>query len=267
VGCVLLGPDGHLISEGYHERKGEAHAETQALKAAGPLAEGATAVVTLEPCNHQGRTPPCRQALVDAKVSRVVIALLDPTSRGEGGAAALRLAGVDVEVGLLADEARVVLGPWLSAQQTRRPVVTWPYVISDRGIGAVPEGMPGARRLQLGADAILHADGRVTEVIPGSHGNGILHLHDASPGAGAAAVTAFLYKGGVRSVLLAGGLDLAAPYLAAGLVDRVCAYLPDGRASRKALTALPWPQVPPGFEITAASRLDGYVLLEAGRHR
>jgi diaminohydroxyphosphoribosylaminopyrimidine deaminase/5-amino-6-(5-phosphoribosylamino)uracil reductase len=267
VGCVLLGPDGQMISEGYHERKGEAHAETQALTAAGHLAEGATAVVSLEPCNHQGRTPACRQALIDAKVRRVVVALLDPTSRGQGGAAALRLAGVDVEAGLLADEARVVLGPWLSALQTRRPVISWPYVISDRGIEAVPEGIPDARRLRLSADAILRADGTITEAIPGSHGQGTLHLQDASPGAGPAAVMASLYEGGVRSALLAGGLDLAAPYLTAGLVDHLYAYLPDGHASRKAPTAPLWPLVPPGFEITAASRLDGYVLLEAQPHR
>ncbi|MDR0345926.1 MAG: bifunctional diaminohydroxyphosphoribosylaminopyrimidine deaminase/5-amino-6-(5-phosphoribosylamino)uracil reductase RibD, partial [Nocardiopsaceae bacterium] len=243
VGCVLLGPDSQLISEGYHERKGEAHAETHALMAAGHLAKGATAVVTLEPCNHDGRTPACRQALIDAGVSRVVIALLDPTSRGEGGAAALRLAGVDVHVGVLADEARVVLGPWLTALQTRRPVITWSYVISDRGIGAAAEEMPDARRLRLGADANLHADGTVTEAIPGSHGHGILDMHGACVGAGPAAVAASLYENGVRSVLLVGGLDLAAPYLAAGLVDRLYAYLPDGDASRKAPTALPWPQV------------------------
>src|SRR5580700_35979 len=109
VGCVLLGPGGRIVGEGYHERKGEAHAEAQALAAAGPLAAGATAVVTLEPCNHQGRTPPCRQGLIDAGIKRGVIAVIDPTSRGEGGAVELRRAGVDVETGVLADEARTVL--------------------------------------------------------------------------------------------------------------------------------------------------------------
>src|SRR6266513_4824464 len=81
VGCVVLDPSGQVVGEGYHERKGEAHAEAQALAAAGHLASGATAVVTLEPCNHQGRTPPCRQALIDAGVRRAVIAMIDPTSR------------------------------------------------------------------------------------------------------------------------------------------------------------------------------------------
>lgn len=91
VGCVLLDPSGQIIGEGYHERKGEPHAEAQALAAAGPLADGATAVVTLEPCNHQGRTPPCCQALIDAGIRRAVIAVIDPTSRGEGGVAVTRV--------------------------------------------------------------------------------------------------------------------------------------------------------------------------------
>src|SRR5215467_6858306 len=133
VGCVVLGRSGQVAGEGYHERKGEPHAEAQAIAAAGPLAQGATAVVTLEPCNHEGRTPACRQALIDAEVHRVVIAVLDPTSRGEGGAAALRAAGIDVEAGVLGDEARAVLGPWLTALVTRRPLVTWPYLVSAQG--------------------------------------------------------------------------------------------------------------------------------------
>jgi diaminohydroxyphosphoribosylaminopyrimidine deaminase / 5-amino-6-(5-phosphoribosylamino)uracil reductase len=124
VGCVVLDPGGRIVGEGYHERKGEAHAEAQALAAAGELAAGATALVTLEPCNHHGRTPPCHQALIDSGVARVLVALLDPTSRGQGGAARLRDAGVDVEVGVLAAEAVLVLGPWLTALRDRRPRVT-----------------------------------------------------------------------------------------------------------------------------------------------
>ena len=134
VGCVVIGADGQIIGEGFHERKGEAHAEAQALAAAGDLADGATAIVTLEPCNHQGRTPPCRQVLIDAGVRRVVIALADPTSRGEGGTAALRAAGLDVETDVLADEAMTVLGSWLAATRTGRPIVIWPYLISGGSV-------------------------------------------------------------------------------------------------------------------------------------
>lgn len=115
---MILDSEGRLVGSGYHERKGEPHAEVHALAAAGGRAEGGTAVVTLEPCNHVGRTPACRQALLDARIARVMIALMDPTSQGEGGAAVLRAAGVKVEVGLLADEARLVLGSWLAAQRS-----------------------------------------------------------------------------------------------------------------------------------------------------
>ncbi|HUZ36318.1 MAG TPA: bifunctional diaminohydroxyphosphoribosylaminopyrimidine deaminase/5-amino-6-(5-phosphoribosylamino)uracil reductase RibD [Streptosporangiaceae bacterium] len=262
VGCVVLDLSGQVVGEGHHERKGEAHAETQALAAAGSLAEGATAVVTLEPCNHEGRTPPCRQALIDARVGRVVIALTDPTSRGVGGAAALRAAGVSVETGVLADEARVVLGGWLAALETRRPVVTWPYVIGDHGIMALPDEMEEARVMRLNADAVLRGDGSVTEAVPGSHGRGILRLEDLPPGAHVPGVAASLYEGGVRQLVLAGGLDMAEPFLAAGLVDQVLAYVPEGRASRRPGIASPWPLLPPGFAITRAKRVGGYVQIE-----
>jgi diaminohydroxyphosphoribosylaminopyrimidine deaminase/5-amino-6-(5-phosphoribosylamino)uracil reductase len=267
VGCVLIGSGGQAIGEGYHEHKGEAHAETRALAAAGRLAEGATAVVTLEPCNHVGRTPACSEALIDARVGRVVIAVLDPTSRGAGGAAVLRTAGVDVEVGVLADEARVVLGPWLRALEARRPVVTWPYVLGSQGIGTVPEGMADVRAMRLGADAVLHRDGSVAEAIPGSHGAGILQLEGPPPGADPAAIMTSLYDGGVRCLLLAGGLDLAAPFLAEGLVDRVCAYLPAENAPQQSAAVSPWPLVPPGFAITAVARVEGFVRVEARRER
>ncbi len=262
VGCLVLDPAGVVVGEGYHERKGEAHAEAQALAAAGALADGATAVVTLEPCNHQGRTAPCSQALIDASVRRVVIGILDPTSRDGGGAAALRAAGVDVETGVLADEVRVVLGSWLAALEARRPVIIWPYVISGRGIMALPDGMEAARRLRLNADAVLRAGGIVTEAVPGRHGAGILDLKDLPADADAGAVVASLYESGVRRLLLDGGLELAVPFLSAGLVDRVLAYLAVGRASRRPGVALPWPLLPPGFAITEAWKVGEFVRVQ-----
>ncbi|MFJ4609570.1 hypothetical protein [Streptomyces griseus] len=84
VGCVILDSVGRRAGEGFHLRKGDAHAEVNALAAAGSQAAGGTAVVTLEPCNHEGLTPPCHQALLDARFTRVLIAVMDPTSRGEG---------------------------------------------------------------------------------------------------------------------------------------------------------------------------------------
>jgi diaminohydroxyphosphoribosylaminopyrimidine deaminase / 5-amino-6-(5-phosphoribosylamino)uracil reductase len=260
VGCVLLSPSGRIVGEGYHERKGEAHAEAQALAAAGPLAHGATAVVTLEPCNHQGRTPPCRQALIDAGVRRVVIAVIDPTSRGEGGVAELRRAGVDVEIGVLADEAEIVLRDWLAGLRNRRPTITWPYLITGEGLGRLPADSSEARRLRLNADAVLGPDGTVREAIPGSHGKGILALLEP-PRAGAAAAAA-LYDGGVRRLLLDGGLPVAVPFLDAGVMDRVVAFLPHTNASSRPAAEAPWPLLPPGFVITGAVRTENFVRVE-----
>jgi len=261
VGCVLLSPAGWIVGEGYHERKGEAHAETQALAAAGPLATGATAVVTLEPCNHQGRTPPCRQALIDAGISRAVIAVIDPTSRGEGGVLELRRAGVDVETGVLAGEAEIVLGDWLAGLRTGRPVITWPYVITGGGLKPLPTDTSEARQLLLNADAVLGDDGAVREAIPGSHGKGILLLQDPPPGDGAAAA-ATLYDGGVRRLLIGGGLKAAMPSLDVGVVDRVVAFLPYGNASSRPAAELPWPLLPPGYVITHTAKTETFVRVD-----
>ncbi len=263
VGCVLLGPGNQIVGEGYHERKGEAHAEAQALAAARPLAVGATAVVTLEPCNHQGRTPPCRQGLIDAGIRRAVIAVIDPTSRGQGGVAQFRQAGVEVETGVLAAEARLVLGDWLAGLENCRPVITWPYLITARGVEALPADTGEARLLHLNADAVLSADGSVREAIPDSHGKATLALKDNPPGTSAAEAAAALYNGGVRRLLLEGGHDAAMPFLASGLVDRVVAYLPHGGSSRRPAAELPWPLLPPGFAITGAVRTERRIRIDA----
>ncbi len=265
VGCVILDSDEQIVGEGYHERKGEAHAEAQALAAAGKRAAGGTAVVTLEPCNHHGRTPPCRQGLIDARVSRVVIALIDPTSRGEGGAAALQAHGIDVEIGVLANEAQLVLGTWGAALGTGRPVITWPYQLTGRGIEPLADDTADARLLRLNADAVLHEHGQVEEAVPGSHGAGILEINDAGSGTDAYAVVKRLYEGGVRSLLLQGGESVARPFLAAGLVDHVLVWLAARRSSDRLREPLPWPLLPPGFTIAGAVRTAGFVRIEAWR--
>ncbi len=105
VGCVIV-KDGRVIGEGWHERAGEAHAEARALAAVKESVAGATVYLTLEPCSHQGRTPPCADALIAGKVARVVAALEDPNPLVKGkGAARLREAGIRVDMGLMADEA------------------------------------------------------------------------------------------------------------------------------------------------------------------
>ena len=106
VGCVLVRGD-ELVGEGFHEYDRRDHAEVVALKQAGPLAQGATAYVTLEPCSHQGRTGPCADALIAAGVSRVVVATADPNPQVNGkGIARLRAAGVEVTTGVLEEQAR-----------------------------------------------------------------------------------------------------------------------------------------------------------------
>ncbi|MGC3964182.1 MAG: bifunctional diaminohydroxyphosphoribosylaminopyrimidine deaminase/5-amino-6-(5-phosphoribosylamino)uracil reductase RibD [Rhodocyclaceae bacterium] len=124
VGCVIVDDAGHIVGEGWHERAGEPHAEVHALRAAGEAARGATAYVTLEPCSHFGRTPPCSDALIAAGVRRVVAAMQDPNPLVAGrGLARLRDAGIEVEVGVMNESAarlnegfisRVTRGrPWL----------------------------------------------------------------------------------------------------------------------------------------------------------
>jgi len=140
VGCVLLAPDGSTITEGFHRGAGTPHAEADALAQAGPRAGGATAVVTLEPCNHTGRTGPCARALVEAGVRRVVYAQADPNPAAAGGADTLRAAGVEVEAGLLADEARELNRVWTIATERQRPFVTWKLATTLDGRSAAADG-------------------------------------------------------------------------------------------------------------------------------
>lgn len=123
VGCVLAQGD-LIVGEGWHEVAGGPHAEVDALRQAGARAAGATACVTLEPCHHHGRTPPCTAALIDAGVARVVVAMTDPDPRTAGaGIEALRSAGIEVVTGVMADEARALNPGFISRHQRGRPFV------------------------------------------------------------------------------------------------------------------------------------------------
>jgi diaminohydroxyphosphoribosylaminopyrimidine deaminase / 5-amino-6-(5-phosphoribosylamino)uracil reductase len=125
VGCVLLQGD-EVVGEGWHERAGGPHAEPLALAAAGERARGATAYVTLEPCDHHGRTPPCSEALIAAGVARVVVAARDPNPLVDGrGVERLRASGVEVAVGLLRDEAERQNAPFFTLQRLGRPWVRY----------------------------------------------------------------------------------------------------------------------------------------------
>lgn len=140
VGCVLLAPDNTVIGEGYHRGAGSAHAEVVALAEVGTATRGATAVVTLEPCNHTGRTGPCAEALVAAGVARVVYAQPDPNRVAAGGAETLRAAGIEVAGGLLQDEARAVNRAWTFAMDYSRPFVTWKLATTLDGRSAAADG-------------------------------------------------------------------------------------------------------------------------------
>ena len=133
VGAVVVA-EGRVVGRGYHRRAGGAHAEIEALAEAGPLARGATLYVTLEPCNHHGRTPPCAQAVVAAGIRRVVVAAGDPNPRvAGGGVLALRAAGVDVTLGCLEAEARAANRAFYTAMERGRPHVTLKWAMTLDG--------------------------------------------------------------------------------------------------------------------------------------
>lgn len=273
VGCVILDRHGRIVGQGYHQRKGEPHAEAHALAAAASQAENGSAIVTLEPCNHHGRTPPCHQALIDAGIARVVISLIDPTSRGAGGAAKLHTAGVDVEIGVLADEARLVLGSWLDSLESLRPHVTWAYALNDDVLTPALENRSSTvtedvRFLRTQADAVLYPEGEVEEGAPNSHGPGILRLNVPLPAEDPPSLLASLHAGGVRSILLSGNRNFAESFLQAGLVDQIVLYLSTEGSStspRFSEDDTAWLFLPPGFETVHIARLGRHIKTTAIR--
>lgn len=178
VGCVLV-RDGQIIGEGYHVRAGEGHAEVNALRQAGD-ARGATAYVTLEPCSHYGRTPPCAQGLIDAGISRVVAAMVDPNPEvGGRGLQMLRAAGIEAESGLLEAQARELNPGFLSRMERGRPYIRLKLAMSVDGRTAMASGEskwitgPQARAdvqqlrarssaILTGVGSILHDDSALT---------------------------------------------------------------------------------------------------------
>lgn len=145
VGCVILGRNGESLAEGWHEGAGTPHAEASALKKLSPeaLAHAAdlTAVVSLEPCNHTGRTGPCAQALLAAGIGAVAYGMSDPGAASSGGAETLRAAGVHVTSGILETEATALLGPWVARHSRRtRPFVTVKWAQSLDGRAAAADG-------------------------------------------------------------------------------------------------------------------------------
>ena len=170
VGAVVLAADGQLVGEGFHARAGEPHAEVGALAQAGDAARGGTIVVTLEPCCHHGRTPPCAEAVIAAGITRVVVALTDPDPRvAGGGLQRLRDAGLEVITGVLEEEAAHQNRAFVHRVQTGRPWGVLKWAMSLDGRTALPNGASqwisgsAARswvhRLRAGCDAVIVGGG------------------------------------------------------------------------------------------------------------
>ena len=139
VGCIITDKEGNIIGEGYHEKYGEAHAEINALTMAGDNAIGGTAYVTLEPCNHNGKTPPCSKALLDAGIKRVVIGATDPHEQASGGAEYLNEQGIEVDV-LNDDFCNEIIAPFAHRIKTGLPWVTCKWAQTMDGNTETPVG-------------------------------------------------------------------------------------------------------------------------------
>jgi diaminohydroxyphosphoribosylaminopyrimidine deaminase / 5-amino-6-(5-phosphoribosylamino)uracil reductase len=334
VGSVVVDEQGAIAGEGWHRRPGTPHAEVHALEAAGERARGGTAYGTLEPCAHEGRTPPCADALIAAGVRRVVVALEDPDTRVAGrGLARLRAAGLDVEVGPGATSARRSLAPYLHHRRTGR---AWCLVKTAMSLDAKTAAADGSSRWITGvaarADAhrlraesqavvigagtaladhpsltardvhppvdrqplrvLLDARGRVpaagplfdaalaptlvvtTEAAPSetvdawqAAGAKVETVPAAAAGVDLEATLDLLGRRDVLQAMIEGGATLHGALLAAGLVDRLVAYVAPTVLGPGAIPAFPQPEVgtiadAEAWRLLSATTLDDDVRLE-----
>lgn len=263
VGAVLLDASGQVVGTGLHRGPGQPHAEIAALAEAGDAAMDATAVVTLEPCSHFGRTGPCTDALIAAGVRRVVFGQTDPNPVAAGGATALRAAGVDVESGICSERARGLNATWSFAMENRRPLVTWKFAATVDGRVAAADGtsrwISGERsrtevhQLRATVDAVLVGTGTVLAddpsltarrsdgtLLPRQPVRVVVGRRDVPASAKVldvsaptlvwastdlSALLAELFARDIHHALLEGGPILAAAMVEAELVDRVVAYV------------------------------------------
>lgn len=266
VGCVVLDAAGRPAGEGFHQRAGGPHAEIHALRAAGEKARGGTAYVTLEPCNHTGRTGPCAQALIEAGIARVVYAVGDPNPQATGGADTLRAAGVKAEQGLLAEDAEQGNAAWLTSVRLGRPHVTWKYAATlDGRIAAADatsrwitsaESRADVHRLRAEADAVVVGSGTARTDDPQLGVRGIDGA--VQPLRVVVDTAATAVRPGARV------LDTSAPTLIAVAGDADVRHLPE-----EAVLRLPRAAAGPGLDLPALlAALHGRgvrsVLLEGG---
>ena len=265
VGAVILDADGIPVGEGATAPPGGPHAEVVALAQAGDRARGGTAVLTLEPCAHTGRTAPCTDALIAAGVARVVVAVPEPTELAGGGADRLRAAGVDVELGAEQGEAEAgALASWLTGVREHRPYVVWKVAATLDGRVAAADGSSrwitgeaaraAVHRLRATCDAVLVGSGTVLADDPqltvrDADGRNALRqplrvvvdrrgrlpedarvFDDAGPtlvssASSPAALLGELFDRDVRRLLLEGGPTLAGAFLREGLVDEIVIHI------------------------------------------
>ncbi|MGA7149055.1 MAG: bifunctional diaminohydroxyphosphoribosylaminopyrimidine deaminase/5-amino-6-(5-phosphoribosylamino)uracil reductase RibD [Microbacterium sp.] len=263
VGAVILSSAGEVLAEGWHHGAGTDHAEVDALAQLSPgAARGATAIVTLEPCNHTGRTGPCAEALIEAGVARVIYAIDDPNDVSSGGGERLREAGVDVEAGLLSAEAHDLLDSWLTVQRLGRPHVSVKWAQSLDGRAAASDGTsqwitgPAARAdvhlRRADADAIVVGTGTVLAddpaltaraadgtLLPDQPVPVVLGEREVPPDAAVrrhpqdflqypgdlGAALTDLSDRGVHRVFVEGGPAVASSFMRAGLVDEYLVYV------------------------------------------
>jgi diaminohydroxyphosphoribosylaminopyrimidine deaminase/5-amino-6-(5-phosphoribosylamino)uracil reductase len=260
VGAVIIGIDGSVIAEGFHDRASCAdHAEVVALKIAGDRAAGSTMYVTLEPCNHTGTTAPCTQAIIDAGIKSVVYAVSDPNPLAAGGAAVLKAAGIEVVAGVGEDEASYSNRAWLTKIIKGRPFITWKVAATLDGKVAASDGTSqwitneasraDVQKVRRTVDAIMVGTQTVIaddpHLIPrdGNTGSNPLRIvcgtqelpKSAQVFDGAAptmviaskdlgVIAAELLALGVNHVLLESGPTLATAMLHAGMLDELMMY-------------------------------------------
>jgi len=263
VGAVIVSREGDVVGVGHHRAAGQPHAEVEALAAAGDAARGGTAVVTLEPCAHAGRTGPCTEALAEAGVARVVFGQTDPNPVAGGGAGVLGGWGITVSGGLMAEACEALNPFWTFAQENARPFVTWKVAATLDGRVAAADGTSRwitgeearaeVHRLRADVDAVLvgtgtvladdpsltvrDAEGRLTPHQPLRVVMGVREVPEAALVRDGSApflqltatdpveALSTLVQRDVHHVLLEGGPRLAAAFLRAGMIDAIRWYV------------------------------------------